>query len=122
MTALLLCGLPHPAEVLEGLRADDLAEMLDDDTEALFLQLRGETPHLLGPLDFWEAADQLLGAAQHGYGIVHSLNGQQLSAKGTLSKVRARKSKSDKQKKNPLYSSGAFDQWGIPSIVKCFSV
>ncbi|TNN72855.1 hypothetical protein EYF80_016966 [Liparis tanakae] len=49
---------PHPAEVLEGPREDDSGEMLDDD-------LCGETPHLLGPLDFGEAADQLLGATEH---------------------------------------------------------
>lgn len=30
---------------------------------------------LLCPLDFWETADQLLCATQHGHSIVHSLNG-----------------------------------------------
>lgn len=66
--------MPHPAEVLEGLGADDSGQVLDNDTEALLLQLCTESPHLLGPLDFWETAEQLLSAAQHGYCILHSLN------------------------------------------------
>lgn len=65
----------YPAKLLEGLSADDFGEALDDDTEALLLQLCGQTPHLLGPLDFWEAANQLLSAAEHGYCVLHSLNG-----------------------------------------------
>lgn len=77
---------PHPAEVLEGLSADDSGEMLDDDVEALLLQLCGQTPHLLGPFDFWEAANQLLGATEHGHCVLHSLNVKKhLSAMETLS-------------------------------------
>lgn len=73
--------MAHPAEVLEGLSADDLGEMLDDDTKALLLQLGGETPHLLGPLDFWETAHQLLSATQHGHSVLHSLEGNNYELK-----------------------------------------
>lgn len=76
--------LPHPAEVVEGLRVDDLRQVLDDEAETLLLQLGGETPHLLGPLDLGEAAHQLLAAAQRGHGVAHGLNGRQLSAKSLL--------------------------------------
>lgn len=65
----------HPAKVLEGLSVDDSGEVLDNDTEALLLQLCGETPHLLSPLDFWETANQLLSATERGYCVLHSLNG-----------------------------------------------
>lgn len=66
---------PYPAKLLEGLSVDDSGEMLDNDTEALLLQLCGQTPHLLGPLDFWKTANQLLSATEHGYSVLHSLNG-----------------------------------------------
>ncbi len=66
---------PYPAKIVEGLSVNDFGEMLDNDTQALFLQLCGETPHLLGPLDFWEAANQLLSATEHCYCVLHSLKG-----------------------------------------------
>lgn len=64
---------PYSAKILEGLSADDFGEMLDNDTQAVLLELCGETPHLLGPLDFWETANQLLSATEHGYCVLHSL-------------------------------------------------
>lgn len=76
--------LPHPAEVVEGLRVDNLRQVPDDEVETLFLQLGRETPHLLGPLDLGEAAHQLLAATQRGHGISHGLNRRQLSAKSLL--------------------------------------
>lgn len=66
---------PYPAKVLEGLSADDSGEMLDNDMQALLLKLCGKTPYLFGPLDFWETANQLLSATEHGYCVLHSLNG-----------------------------------------------
>lgn len=81
--------LPHPAEVVEGLRVDDLRQVLHDEAETLLLQLGGETPHLLRPLDLGEAAHQLLAAAQRGHGVAHGLNGRQLSAKSLFYGVRA---------------------------------
>lgn len=66
--------MPHPAKVLEGLGADDSGQVLDNDTEARLLQLCTQSPHLLGPLDFWETAEQLLSAAQHGHCSLHILN------------------------------------------------
>lgn len=65
----------YPAKLLKGPSSYYIGEMLDDDVQALLLQLRGETPHLLGPLDFWETANQLLSATEHGYCVLHSLNG-----------------------------------------------
>lgn len=65
---------PYPAKVLEGLSVDDFGEVVHNNTQALLLQLRGQNPHLLSPLDFWETANQLLGATEHGYCILHSLN------------------------------------------------
>lgn len=84
--------LPHPAEVVEGLRVDDLRQVLDDEAETLLLQLGGQTPHLLGPLDLGEAAHQLLAAAQRGHGVAHGLNGRQLSAKSLLWRGESMKS------------------------------
>lgn len=63
----------YPEEVLESLSVDDPGEVLDNDLQALVLELSGQAPHLLGPLHLRETAHELLCATQHRHHVLHRL-------------------------------------------------